>query len=290
MGSHQGDFVVRVVFYRSPGKFREEPLQRAVQAACELAGDEFVVELNSVEEPAPGAVAIMVGMKATALRQRCIAAGQRVIIADKGYDRKDDWWRVAIDAHQPSKYLMQLNRPKDRMKAAGWRFLPWHHENKRQFVLIAGGGAKYHSVWNLSPPAVWADETARAIRAAGWTGEIRYRPKPSQPDKTVPAGTVLSAPKYMVQALEHCHAIVTYGSNACFEAICSGVPSVITGDAVMAAVSSRSVNEVCAPYLATDAERMTALRNLAYCQFRETEFIAGTAWPELKRQMDEVKP
>ncbi len=279
---------MKVVFYRAPGKFREESLLAAIQAACRDAGDTFEVMDNSIDTPAPADVCFMVGMKASALRNRCVVAGQRVVVCDKGYDRKDDWWRVAIDAHQPTRYLMSLDRPADRMRQARWHPVEWYHNNRRRFVLIAGGGAKYHSVHQMEGPADWAVTMVREIRAAGWTGEIQYRPKPSQPDKTVPDGAVLSSPKYMVQALDHCHAMVTFGSNACFEAVMSGVPSIILGDAVLRAISSTSLADVLEPHQASMDDRYRLLSALAYCQFREAEWKAGTVWPEIKRQLDEV--
>lgn len=275
-----------VVFYVSPGKFREQSILNAMKIGVEKDHDRFRIELNSVTEPAPADVAIMVGMKATSLRERCLAAGQRVIVADKGYDRKDDWWRISIDTHQPTRYLMDMKRPDARMRAAQWKMKPWRDAG--DFVLIAGGGAKYHSVWNLSPVAVWAQEMVDGIREAGWTGPIQYRPKPSQPDKTVPYGATLSSPKYMVKALDDCHAIVTYGSNACFEAMLCGVPSIILGDAVLKAISSEKLQEICDPYRAPDSARKAALSNLAYCQFREAEWMSGFAWQEVKRQLDEI--
>lgn len=277
---------MKVVFYAAPGKFREEKLCAAVSAGCARDGDDFEVVANSAEDPMSAEVGIMVGMKSAALRERCIAAGQRVITMDKGYDRKDDWWRVSIDHHQPTAYLSRLVRPADRMTAAGWQLKPWR--KRGSFVLVAGGGAKYHSVWGMEGPAEWAARVVREIRAAGWTHEIQYRPKPSQPDKSVPAGAVLSAPKYMVHALEHCHTMVTFGSNACFEAMLCGVPSVILGDAVMRDVSSVTVAEVADPYRAPDADRLRVLSSLAYCQWREGEFSSGRAWPEIKRQLAEV--
>lgn len=279
---------MKVVFYVAPGKFREEGLLQAVQRGVEAAGDGFEVHPNNISVPVAGDVACMIGMKSTDLRLRCLAAGQRVLTFDKGYDRKDDWWRVSVDRHQPTDYLLDITRPGDRMTAAGWQMLPWRKSG--QFVLIAGGGAKYHSVWGMEGPADWASRITREIREAGWKGEIQYRPKPSQPDKTVPKGAVLSSPKYMTQALEDCWAMVTFGSNACFEAMCMGVPSIVLGDAVMRDVSSRSIEAVCKPFMAPDAVRRTILSNLAYCQFRQIEWSGGIAWPEVKRQMHEVPP
>ena len=72
--------------------------------------------------------------------------------------------------------------------------------------------------------------------------------------------------------------------------MCAGVPSIVTGDAVMRDVSSRSVEAVCNPFLAPDAVRHTILANLSYCQYREREWSAGVAWPEVKRLLEEVPP
>ncbi len=279
---------MKVVFYRAPGKFREQTLLDAVAAGVVADGDTFEVMDNSIDAPAAADVCFMVGMKASALRDRCVAAGQRVVVCDKGYDRKDDWWRVSIDSHQPTRYLMDLERPVNRMRQARWCPVEWYHNNQRRFVLIAGGGAKYHSVHRMEGPAAWAVTMVREIRAAGGTGEIQYRPKPSQPDKTVPPGAVLSAPKYMVHALADCHAMVTFGSNACFEAVLCGVPSIVLGDAVLAPISSTSLADVLEPRQASMDDRYRLLSTLAYCQFREAEWQAGTAWPEIKRQLREV--
>jgi hypothetical protein len=277
---------MHVVFYQAPGKHREESIREAVVKGIRRAGDSVVLALNSVEELVPADVAVMVGMKAYSLRDRCVRAGTRVIILDKGYDRKEDWWRVSIDAHQPTRYLLDLSRPTDRMLEAGWKFKPWRTSGS--FVLIAGGGAKYHSVWNLPSVADWAQQTVDEVRAAGWSGEIQYRPKPSQPDKTVPRGAVLSSPKYMRQALEGAHATTTFGSNACFESVLEGIPCVVTGDAVLGSICSRSNADVLAPVQASLEDRHRVFTNLAYCQFREREWSSGFAWPEIRRQLDEV--
>lgn len=106
----------------------------------------------------------------------------------------------------------------------------------------------------------------------------------------MPADAVLSGPKYMTQALDDCHAMVTFGSNACFEAVLSGVPSIVLGDAVMRSISSTDLADVLNPRLATDAERYQVLTALSYCQFREAEWRDGTAWPEMKQQLREVSP
>jgi hypothetical protein len=281
---------MKVVFYYAEGKSREGPLKEAFQHACRRYRDDLVWLPNSAETPAPADVAVMVGMKSTALRLACLAAGQRVLTFDKGYDRKDDWWRVSIDTHQPTRYLNQLRRPMDRYMEAGWNFAPWRASGSGQHVIIAGGGLKYHKVHRLPDPTDYARELARQVRDMGWSGEIFYRPKPSMPDIVPVEGTTLSRHKYIGQVLAGAHALVTFGSNACFEAMLAGVPSIVLGDAVMRPISSTQIESIMHPRLAEDGERARLLHTLAYCQFREREISKGKAWDEIKLQLREVLP
>jgi hypothetical protein len=84
------------------------------------------------------------------------------------------------------------------------------------------------------------------------------------------------------------HALITYGSNACFEAMLAGVPSIVIGDAVMRPVSSTSLAEIERPRFASEDDRLSLLSALAYCQFRLHEIAIGAGINELKSQLREV--
>lgn len=281
--------MMKFVFYVSTGKSREGPLADAWARGALLAGDEIQVVPNNVA-PLEADVAVMVGLKSINLRDQCRAMGQRVLTFDKGYDRKEDWWRVSIDEHQPTHYLPDLRRPPDRMTAAGWTIKPWRDDRLDRHVIIAGGGRKYYEAHDLPEPVEYVAEIVRGIRAAGCRRKIWYRPKPSMSDVLPVADTTLSRHKSIYEILGNAHALVTFGSNACFEALLAGVPSIVLGDAIARPVSSMALTEIEHPKMVDDETRLTFLQSLAYCQFRLKEIASGQAIHELKAQLREVIP
>lgn len=280
---------MKFVFYTAQGKYREDLLCENLVTGCRAIGDEIQVESNQ-SAPIDADVAVMIGLKSIKLREACVAAGQRVVIFDKGYDRKGGWWRTAIDAHQPTKYLTNLNRSYDRAASFKWNPMPWREPTNDAPVIIAGGGRKYYDVFDLPEPVEYVSQIVDGIRATGCKRKIWYRPKPSMSDITPVPGTTLSRHRFIYEILHGAHALITYGSNACFEAMLAGVPSIVLGDAVAGPISSRGVDEIGAPNLATDGGRLSLLASLAYCQFQNSEISTGWALNELKTQLREVIP
>lgn len=276
---------MRFIFYVSQGKSREAPLCEAWIKGARASGDELVVKPNDVKQPEPGDVAIMVGLKSIDFRFKCQALGQRVLTFDKGYDRKHDWWRVSIDTHQPTRYLMQMQRTPDRMHACGWIEKPWREDHENNPVIIAGGGRKYYNAHDLPDPVEYVGDIVSSIRAAGCRRKIFYRPKPSMSDVQPVPGTILSRHKSIYEILDNAHALITFGSNACFEAMLSGVPSIVLGDAIARPISSTSLDDINAPLLAAPDDRARLLASLSYCQFRLNELASGWAIDELKTQL-----
>jgi len=279
---------MKFAFYVSTGKSREAPLRDAWTAGAAALGDELVVTSNDVAAPIDADVAVMVGLKSIDLREACKAAGQRVLIFDKGYDRKEDWWRVSIDAHQPTDYLTKLVRPRARMDKCGWNPKPWRAPTPDGHVIIAGGGRKYYDAHDLPDPADYIAGVVADLRAAGCSRRIWYRPKPSMADVAPVADTTLSRHKSIYDLLKGAHVLVTFGSNACFEAVLAGIPSIVTGDAVMRPISSTRLDEIEAPHLADDGGRLSLLSSLAYCQFRLSEISQGWGVHEIKAQLQEI--
>ena len=279
---------MKIAFYISTGKSREKPLCDAWVAGCRATGDELTVLPNDVPEPVEADIAVMVGLKSIEFRYRCQEMGQRVLTFDKGYDRKEDWWRVSIDRHQPTHYLMTLDRPDDRMRSAGWNVSPWRAPDPAAPVIIAGGGRKYYDAHNLPEPVDYIAEIVERVRTAGSKRKIWYRPKPSMADVVPVPGTLLSRHKSIYDIVPGAHALITFGSNACFEAMLSGVPSIILGDAIARPVSSITIDEIEQPRQCPENDRLSLLSTLAYCQFRASEITTGFAINELKAQLREV--
>lgn len=279
---------MKFVFYVSDGKFNEISLANGWEIGCRKTRDEITVVSNTTPEPLGADVAVMIGLKSIAFREKCLAAGQRVLTFDKGYNRRKDWWRVSIDEHQPTNYLVRMPRPPARMTAAGWQVNKWREESSTTPVIIAGGGRKYYNAFNLPEPVDYVGEIVAAIRAAGCKRRIWYRPKPSMTDVMPVADTMLSRHKSIYEILEGAHALITFGSNACFEAMLIGVPSIVLGDAPARPISSTSLADINDPFMCEDVERFRLLSSLAHCQFTLREVQEGIAINEIKTQLREV--
>jgi hypothetical protein len=81
---------------------------------------------------------------------------------------------------------------------------------------------------------------------------------------------------------------VTYGSIACVDAICYGIPCVVLGNAVAKPVSAGFLNDVSYPVWKPQATREQWAANLAYCNFTPAEIGDGTAFTILKEQMTDA--
>jgi hypothetical protein len=65
----------------------------------------------------------------------------------------------------------------------------------------------------------------------------------------------------------------------------AGVPSVVTGPGVVGPISSRELEEVERPRLASDAERWQLLWNLAHWRYSLDEIADGTMWRFVQERM-----
>jgi hypothetical protein len=172
------------------------------------------------------------------------AAGAVPIMLDKGYVRTrrsvaglgvlaGQRRRSPPDRHQP-------HEPQDAERPAGTR---WASTSRRgaaagNQIVIAGSSAKYHAFYGLPEPNEYYATSSLDIQART-DRPIIYRPKPSFKDAQPIEGTEFSTgDETITDALWGAHALVTHGSNACFEAALLGVPSIVLGDAVAAPISS----------------------------------------------------
>jgi len=139
----------------------------------------------------------------------------------------------------------------------------------------------------MKDPTRWATKVANTLRTM--TGRpIHYRPKPSWREAVPIDGTVWSAPPQepdVYAALAGAHAMVTHGSNACFEAILAGIPVIVLGEAVAKPISSHTLDAISSPLMVSLYERRQWAANLAYCQWTMQEFASGLAWQHLRPQI-----
>lgn len=276
---------LRIHFLKSD-KPREWQLADAVLRGAAKHGNVVSSSsLGSEHDPSECDVACFVGVKSRELFKRYHAAGVHTLMLDKGYVRDKStgvgpwkFWRVAIDAHHPTRQLglASLRQPDDRFRALGIEMQPWRTTGGH--VLIAGSSAKYHAFYGKMDPTSFAKKTYRELTAFT-DRSVVYRPKPSWHDAVpLTKARYSRPPETMAQALVNCWVTVTHGSNACFDSVIAGVPTIILGDGVALPISSTNICDIESPRLATTAERLQWLSNLAYYQWTMSEFASGDAW------------
>lgn len=282
---------MKIAFLHSD-KPRERLLSDAVLRGAAKRG--HVTEafpLGQPPEPGQFDVVCMVGVKSRDLFHAHHRAGSHVLYADKGYCRSKgpgpvrgwEYWRVSIDTHHPTDRLMEREYDDIRWRRLGLEIMPWRTVGSH--VVIAGSSQKYHDFYGLKNPTTYARDLVRDLR--GLTERpLVYRPKPSWRDAVEIRKTRFSGGTESIHdALTDAWALVTHGSNACFEAVISGVPSIVLGNGVARPLSSTSVAEIERPRLASDEERHRWAHALAFWQWTLAEFASGEAWEFLEGEI-----
>jgi len=174
-------------------------------------------------------------------------------------------------------------RSSERAHSLGWHAVEWKSGDT---VLLAGSSGKFHIMKGLElDPTEYAKQCVAEIRKHT-DREIIYRPKPSWRDAVPIKGATFSRGTSTIeQDLAKAHCLVTYGSNACFEAVRAGVPSIILGDAVARGISSNDLVDIERPRLADAKTVQQFLNNLAWFQWSTEEFKNGKAWGFISKQV-----
>jgi hypothetical protein len=272
---------VRLCFFASD-KDREQELARAFIAGAQLHGVDCEIRPLGSQLPLDGIdVAVMVGVKSRDLWRQAIAAGALPVMVDKGYSRhrRDDarvweYWRVSFGAHHPTRTTLHTrNWPATRAESFGWQPKPWREDGHH--IVIAGSSAKYHAFYGLPDPGDYTRALVRILQDRT-DRPIIYRPKPSYREALPIAGADFSqGAESLADTLDGAWALVTHGSNACFEAALLGIPSIVLGDGVMAPISSRNICEISEPKC---GKRERIIANLAWHQWTLEEFREGQMW------------
>lgn len=218
----------------------------------------------------------MFGVRNMALIHACELIGKPYLYFDKAYNRKVGWWRMSWCCHNPSMYLADLDYPDDRRAAQKWKLAGWQ-ENRKGHIVIAGSSAKFHNLYRLLEPTGYWMERIKRLR--GLTDRrIIYRPKKSWHEAVPLRGTVMSTEDSIYEDLDGAWAMITTGSNSCFEAMEKGIPAIVLGDGISRLFSSTELTSINEPYLAPLEHRQRFFRNLAYFQYKVDEFATGAHW------------
>lgn len=236
-------------------------------------------------------VVIIAGVKSSSrpIFDAYLAAGKRVLFVDKGYMRakggplKGVFWRVSIDSFQPHAYFRLPPKANDRLYKMGVTVQTERSVGTR--IIFAGSSQEFCDWHGLGDTSEYARSVMCAIRDR-IDLPVYYRPKPSWKQAQPIDGFSFSAPKtHFVDEMANAYALVTYGSNACFEALMCGVPAIVLGDGIARSLSSSSLDSIVSLKLPTYEERYQLACDVSYCQWTIEEIACGRMWRHVRAQL-----
>jgi hypothetical protein len=215
-------------------------------------------------------------------------AGIPVVYIDKAYNRNWDWRRVSIGAHQPTHYLGFRGKRDGRRVQFGWEPATWRR--KGSHVLLAWSDNRDHEWRGWPPPEVHVRPVIIGLQHFT-DRKLYYGAKPNyHPSASITSLLDIRNLTPDAQISDYftgCHALVTPGTSVCLQAMLVGIPTIVLADAIVRSISSTCICQIESPYLATQHERIQLLNDLAYCQWHKGEFADGTAWFDIRDQLEE---
>lgn len=277
---------MKAIFWQHPEHKRERDLAIAVAMGAKACGDEVqILDVTSGEPEVRECDLVMkVGVKSRDWFKAYRQAGIGYCYFDKGYIRTRalvewlDYWRMAVNGHQPTRYVEKSEHDRKRADAMDLELKPWQRDGNA--IIVDGSSAKHYYFHDLGHPTPIARALVEQLRGCG--RPIIYRPKPSWRDATPIEGTEFSRDKDIRPDLRRAHVLITFGSNACFDAVLAGVPAIVLGDGIARPISSTSLDDLENPRRASEGERRQWLNNCAWCQFKLAEFRSGMGWRTIK--------
>lgn len=215
-----------------------------------------------------------------------LKAGKTVIFLDKGYTR-GEYLRISINSFQPLAYFQKVKRPSDRFDALGLKLQPYVSSKAKKFILLDGASNKY-CVWHKLPYYyVWGVETVKKIK---WNSQspIIYRPRPSHNEEGIIPGTELSIHKELQYDFERARLVVSHGGNIGFDCVLAGVPHFAIDETIARPLSNTNWMTLDTPFVPDDKVRYQWLCDVAYCQWKPSEFASGRAWQYVFEVMDQT--
>lgn len=241
-------------------------------------------------------VSVVLGVKSNSkdILNDHLRAGKNVIYIDKGYVRLRsadpmltvEYYRFSVNGFQPIHYFQSRKRSDNRWRAFNIDLSPMDFDGEH--IVFAGSSAKYSIFSNLPDPTEYATEIFKSIREYSLR-EVVYRPKPSWKGAVPIDGTVFSSNRRkLYKELEEAYALITHGSNACFDAMIKGVPTFVLGDGITKSISKHSIKDINEPYYPSDDERYQLCCDISYCQWTGKEMATGEAWRHLRKTILEM--
>lgn len=286
---------LRVAFYASTNHRFDLGISGSMRGGVRACGDRYSVLSIADYRGEPSAdvdVACFMGVKnkSRLVYDSYRAAGKHTLVFDKGYTRLGGgalgtlYWRAVLDDFQPAPAVLRAAYPTDRWDRLNLTIKPQRRARKG-CILFCGGSQKYCNWHDLGD----ANQYARSVldAASAYTSrELVYRPKPSWSGALSLAGYGYSdAEARFRNELERTFHVVTFGSNAAFEALLAGVPALVLGDGVAQVLARTSLADIEDP-LYPDVDEVYRLGcAVAYHQWTLAELDDGTFWRYLRERL-----
>ncbi len=281
--------------YYAADKPREIMLARALQSGMKDHGDVLEIRRKAeYGENEDGSDRKWVGP--TEDTDVCFMLKIPVVYLDKGYTRDTKggdghtvYSRCSINASSPVDYMMKLRVKSDRLERLNIKLKKPRPHSRNGHIIYAGSSQKYNDFHKLGDGTILAQKVFRRLRGLTQR-QLVYRPKPGDRNARPVMSAMLSTKaQSMEEALKGCHAVITYGASAVMDAIISGVPAIVLGEAIakpVAQLSMESETDIEEPRFPHESERFQWLTSLAYCQWTTKEMASGEAWNFLRAEIE----
>lgn len=269
----------KIGIWQMKGKERSRQIARALLAGCRASAIHAVLRDDNKFTAPREPVAAFYGFQGRlpTVMADYVASGRRVIFVDLGYwhrrlsGRFDGYHKIAIDARDPTLYLMDKDRPHDRMKLFQVNAARWRPEGRH--ILVAGMSGKSAESHGFAPEE-WERQTIAELRRHT-DRTILYRPKPSWLGARPIPGSTMAPRQPLDVAMLNCHAVVTHHSNVAIDSLIAGIPA-FCWEGAASIMSSHDLSKIEAPWRPDG--RSQWLANLAYCQWSTAEMRSGQLW------------
>lgn len=211
-------------------------------------------------------------------------AGKDVIVIEKGYVKRDDYYAVGLNGLNGRADFANEGMNADRWEALGISLQPWSQIGKH--ILLCGQVPSDASVQNIDIVG-WC--TSMVYEMSLITNmPILYRPHPLAIEQSpLILGTRTSKNGSLEEDLKDAAAVVTYNSNAAVEAVIAGVPAFAFDEGSMAwPVANRSIDNLGSPLRPL---RLQWAWDLAYAQWTLDEMAVGLPWAHLQKNLNPAK-
>lgn len=189
--------------------------------------------------------------------------GMNYFFLDRGYlfGHKKHWIRLSYNSFQ----MQSIKKVKDWRNGNKLHPAPWRNKANGH-ILLCPPGKKTGSYYGFSPEE-WLEKTLKKIST--YTDRrivIRHKPE-NKRDRYNGSLSLMSD-------LEDAYCVVVYNSNAATEAIYSGIPAIVLGDAASKFVSRTEIKDINDLIY---SKRTGWLKNIMCNQFTKNEIATGEA-------------